>query len=301
MRWLMGYHLTYPVSCGCLAVAKLLVLDRLMAFSSSAAAGMSFNCAHFGRAVIGLIFVGSVLGLCGNIVASVFFARAAGLYDAAAAAKNSTDDSSMSEASTQRSTGQLAGTIHLFFETTMLLLIVIGLTIGGIASARKFRSAIESMDLHLLKLKGQSQTQNLSVIAVHEQSSLRQLQIQVYVTCSFMFVSFLLRALHSTMFAVAGAFNNNSVPCLDAQNQKINDRCSTCYNVFAHVNIWLLYSPAFFWTVYLISEPIALLVALWGMTAGRTWSIMSGQKDGSRNQPSSSRTDNVRARAHTQT
>jgi hypothetical protein len=85
------------------------------------------------------------------------------------------------------------------------------------------------------------------------------------------------------MFAVAGALNNNSAKCDVPEAPKTNDRCSACYNVFAHINVWLLYSPAFFWLVYLISEPVALLVALWGMTAGRAWSIMSsGQKDVSR-------------------
>jgi hypothetical protein len=262
-------------------VAKLLVLDRLMAFSSRAATDTSLRCAHFGRAVVGSIFVGSLIGMCGNVVASVYMTRAAGYFDAAAVSGNSTDN--WSKASTQRSIGQLANAVHLFFETIMLLLIVIGLTIGGIASIRRFRSAIESMDTHLLKLKGLSRAQNITEMAVHEQSSLRQLRTQVFLTCSFMFFSFLLRALYVTMFAVAGALNNNSAKCLNPpDNSKINDRCAECYNVFAHINVWLLYTPAFFWLVYLISEPIALLVALWGMTAGRAWSIMSGQKDDSR-------------------
>ena len=276
MRWVIGFQLTYPVSCGCLAVVKLLVLDRLMAFSSRAAADPSFRCARFGRVVVGAIFVGSLIGLCGNVTAAVFLARAAGYFDAAAVAGNSTDD--YSKALTQRSRGQLSNAIHLFFETIMLLLIVTGLTIGGIASVRRFRSAIESMDMHLLKLKGLTRAQNITEMAVNEQSSIRQLRVQVFVTCSFMFFSFLLRALYVTMFAVAGALNNNSAKCDD--KPKTNDRCSACYNVFAHINVWLLYTPAFFWLVYLISEPIALLVALWGMTAGRAWSIMSsGQKD----------------------
>jgi hypothetical protein len=196
MRWVIGFQLTYPVSCGCLAVVKLLVLDRLMAFSSRVAADPSFRCARFGRVVVGAIFVGSLIGLCGNITAAVFIARAAGYFDAAAVAGNSTDD--YSKALTQRSRGQLSNAIHLFFETIMLLLIVTGLTIGGVASVRRFRSAIESMDMHLLKLKGLTRAQNITEMAVNEQSSIRQLRVQVFVTCSFMFFSFLLRAVYVT-------------------------------------------------------------------------------------------------------
>jgi hypothetical protein len=40
------------------------------------------------------------------------------------------------------------------------------------------------------------------------------------------------------------------------------------------MNTWLAYTPEFFYVVVFVSEPVALLVALWGMTSGRTLSIM---------------------------
>jgi hypothetical protein len=38
--------------------------------------------------------------------------------------------------------------------------------------------------------------------------------------------------------------------------------------------LWLLYTPQFYFALSLVSQPIALLVALWGMTSGQTLSVM---------------------------
>ena len=40
----------------------------------------------------------------------------------------------------------------------------------------------------------------------------------------------------------------------------------TCYNEFTHMQQWMFRTPEFQLTVVLVSSPVALLVALWGMT-----------------------------------
>ena len=40
----------------------------------------------------------------------------------------------------------------------------------------------------------------------------------------------------------------------------------TCHHEFTHMQQWMLRTPDFRVTVVLVSSPVALLVALWGMT-----------------------------------
>ena len=43
--------------------------------------------------------------------------------------------------------------------------------------------------------------------------------------------------------------------------------CNPCKNVYSNIIGWILYTPAFQQVAMLISSPIALLVALWGMSS----------------------------------
>jgi hypothetical protein len=52
------------------------VLDRLADFSKLKAAGVLSRWALFGRALLCSVVVGNVVGICGNIAASVFAAKA---------------------------------------------------------------------------------------------------------------------------------------------------------------------------------------------------------------------------------
>lgn len=52
------------------------------------------------------------------------------------------------------------------------------------------------------------------------------------------------------------------------------DRCSLCYNVHNFMLIWFLYTPSFHFAVLLITQPLALLAALWGMTSRQTLVLM---------------------------
>ena len=44
------------------------------------------------------------------------------------------------------------------------------------------------------------------------------------------------------------------------------------------MQVWLLYTPEFQLTVVLISSPLALLIALWGMTDKRTLQQMQSNR-----------------------
>jgi hypothetical protein len=58
--------------------------------------------------------------------------------------------------------------------------------------------------------------------------------------------------------------------CLDV----FNNCDSSCYNVYTHISQWMFYTPEFQTMFVLVSSPLALLVALWGMTPKSTLQLM---------------------------
>ena len=61
------------------------------------------------------------------------------------------------------------------------------------------------------------------------------------------------------MFAVAFQFRVVDKVCPDL--------CEECANVYTHISIWMTSTPEFQLLIVLVSSPLALLVALWGMTS----------------------------------
>ena len=51
-------------------------------------------------------------------------------------------------------------------------------------------------------------------------------------------------------------------------------RCDEHLNNLAHMLVWILYTPEFFVVPTLLSQPVTLLVTLWGMTSGQTIAVM---------------------------
>jgi hypothetical protein len=85
-------------------------------------------------------------------------------------------------------------------------------------------------------------------------------------TAAFVFVTFLLRAVYSTMFALANQLQDSSA-LTSCPSSNFCD--ASCYNVSRLMQVWLTLTPEFQLMVVLISSPLALLVALWGMTSDR--------------------------------
>ena len=94
-------------------------------------------------------------------------------------------------------------------------------------------------------------------------------------TAAFVFVTFLLRAVYFTMFALAIELQNegNYVNCPS------NNQCdAACFNVYRLMQLWLFCTPEFQLMVVLISSPLAMIVALWGMTSDRMLQLMKSNR-----------------------
>jgi hypothetical protein len=251
---------TYPITFCCLVVAKLLALDRMRIFARF----QDNRWLIAGRVLVFIVVVSNVIGLIGNIVSANYLIQASNSYSRAVSSDSLAD---RQEARAARQKGTEAGAVHLFCELLVLLLIVLGFLVAGIASSRKIRDSMASM-LGMAS-RDSSIAESQKVIQLIEVGV--KLRRQTITTTAVIFLSFLLRVMYNIMFAIANSLNNSSTVC-----EQFVDRCSSCYNNFTYLQIWMLYNPEFYFIIVFIAQNIALLVSLWGMTSGKALSLLRG-------------------------
>ncbi len=253
--WNAAFLVSYAIEFLCLSVAKLLVLHRMADFAVAKDDGMRRWLAVGGRAVVAAVVVVNVVGLCAIVATAVYAKEAGDLNSAAAAAyaANNTDGINFSNQADQKEHYEdVAQSVQIFCEVAVLLIIILAFAVVGIASARRVSSALRHMnDEH--------------------GAAGRQLRRQIVGTVSFVFVTFLLRAVFAIMNAVSDALQNQDTACAATDTNLCDPQC---FNVWYIMQQWLLYTPEFQLTVVLISSPLALIVALWGMTSERALQYM---------------------------
>jgi hypothetical protein len=197
------------------------------------------------------------VGLAANVAAAVRFDRAAAALSTSSSffAANNVQDALEFFRNGQEET-QLAGpivSVQSFCEVAVLLLIVAAFVAVGVLCARRVRSRLLGVD-------------------AASAAAGRTLQLQIVGTAAFVFVTFLVRSVYSTMFAVANQLDDLTVRCPGG-------RCDpTCHNVFTLMQRWMVNTPEFQLTIVLISSPLTLLVALWGMTSKVTLHLMKSSR-----------------------
>ena len=94
------------------------------------------------------------------------------------------------------------------------------------------------------------------------------------VTTAVVFVAFVVRSVQSTINAVTRQLQNRGNQC-----PGVTDLCDpSCHNVFTLIFWWTLFTPEFQVTIVLVSSPLTLLVALWGMTSRQTLHAMKSKE-----------------------
>jgi choline-glycine betaine transporter len=120
---------------------------------------------------------------------------------------------------------------------------------------------------------------NLLLVESSSAAAVRELRRQIVVTTLVVFVAFVVRSVHSTMFAVARQLQDVARTC-----PGVTSLCDpSCYDVFTLMFVWILNTPEFQATVVLVSSPLTLLVALWGMTSRQ---MLQTMKSSQREMPS---------------
>jgi hypothetical protein len=287
LRWLAAYAVINPITVCFLVLTKLLVLDRLMDFSKLKTGGSSSRWLLFGRMLLAVVVVGSALGFVSNIVGAVFAVRAADLFAELGSGNSSSLDTfekrsrAHGHANTETSQAARAASVHLLFEFIMLSLVVVAFSCAGVASIRRVRSAlrgpenIQTVSMSPMHAGRTASAAHLSAAVVDPAVVVRaqKLQRQILVTCGVVFVAFVIRAVYTAMFLLASGAQDVDRAC-----DKFGDtKCRVCNNAFANMLVWLMYTPQLYFSLAFLSQPVALLVALWGMTSGQTLNVMKAR------------------------
>jgi hypothetical protein len=125
-----------------------------------------------------------------------------------------------------------------------------------------------------------------------------KVRLQIIVTVSTVLLTFLIRAVYAVSLAASRqGVSVMSSPLFRSQVYKsecgivtgannVATLCRPCQGLGPLVQIWLNLCPAFSFTVFLLSSPVNVLVALWGMTAhsslpslGWKWSMWRFRKE----------------------
>lgn len=285
-----AFTLCYPIAIFCVSLAKLMVLDRLAEFAALAGPWITIK-----RVAVLVVVVGNVVGTASGFAAAAIFQQSARIFNAASAsfAANTTvlDTIGLQYSSSgfeRVEQAFKAESVGAFSEALVLLFIVISFGVAAPACARRIKYSL------LL-------VASASVAA----SEGRTIRLQIVLTSYVVFVTFVVRAAFSTMFAAANSLQNSSASCRNDRGEKAGSCDASCYNVCvkrshpyifkrfasarpvcfcnvlhssALIQGWMFYTPAFELTVELVSSPLALLVALWGMTTQRTWQLMNSKQ-----------------------
>jgi hypothetical protein len=142
-------------------------------------------------------------------------------------------------------------------EGCSLIIMLVSFVVAGVLCIRRFYSG----------------TTNRSTEAGRRVIKVRR---QITVTVSTVFLTFLIRAVYAAALAVSRQSSNLYLTKFAAGGQRdfkstcnkpnVIVVCDPCQGLGVLVQIWLWLSPAFPFTVFLLSSPVTILVVLWSMT-----------------------------------
>ncbi len=263
-----AFFIAYVIEFNCACLAKLIVLDRLVDFGARQVNVLTRYLYVLGRIVIATVFICNMAGLSSNIAAAVLSIQASNLNLQGSIVLNdillnynpdTVDqqvDSFLSfylQAEDKFKNAAIASSVQSAAEVFVSFLIIASFLVIGIYSVRRV---------------------NISLRSSNVGASGRQLRIQIVVTIVCLFVTLLLRSVLSVFYALADAhFRPYQSPSssIDSFNcSRFNTFCDqNCNSEYAMMKTWYDFTPQFIMSIFLITSPLALLVALWGMTSRR--------------------------------
>jgi hypothetical protein len=217
LRWSGSFSVIYSIQFAFLCVTKLMVLDRLFEFSVPKASEASRRWAVAMRVVMAGVTVCNTVGIIGNLVSAAAWNQASDYRKAASAAlanNNPSDAQSLIQQSSKRQADASSLTaIQKYVEVAVLLAIIVFFTIAGIACTKRVSSSLARVD------------DNSAAAATG-----RRLRRQILSTTAVVLVTFLLRGIFSTMFAVADHLQNSG----QATCPGLCDNCKNVYTYASH-------------------------------------------------------------------
>jgi hypothetical protein len=283
IRFTAAHFVLFPVELGCVVVAELLVLHRVLAFSLS----KSLRTRAWlltGRALLTVVMLLNFVGFACNVASSFFFNQASefGYQAGVAWAQNNSAAGSMymQNLSAKASMAIRISSVQRFCEAFLLMIIVVAFLSVGIRSYRVIVTALRtlfSLKKRLADSHKDHPTNGSAALDQHcrllAKAALqgKLLQRKLGLTFLLIFLTVLVRSVFSVMYGVSLAMQ-------DYDNTCSPNPCNTCKNVYSHILFWILFTPEFQLVVMIIASPIAQLVALWGMSGTRVLEQMSAQR-----------------------
>jgi hypothetical protein len=291
-RSFAAFSVFYPMEFLCLSIAQLLVLDRLYQFVTlNAEHGEMIRIRLWSlarRVVICVTVAGNLAGVCGNIAAAVYHSRSADFFSAssvvAAASVNITAEARaeavalFQQGRVQNQLAVSVGSVQSFCEVVVLLLIVASYAVVSTACVQRLRDMMSSVNTFSSSVSSDRTPTAKFFTSLSEKRA--ELQNRILLSTVSVFVGFIIRSVFSTMHAVSNHLQDWDKVCSNVS------LCDECHSVYSHMAFWMHLTPEFQLMIILISSPVSLFVALWGMTPPAAFSTtIATVEDGSDSLP----------------
>ena len=259
-------HLTIfldPIGFVLLCLSKLLVLNRLSAFvllNSRLQADRYRIVERVNLFTTALVVLGGLVSSVSGWISAYRSSVVSRHYADAASnsllfGHNSTVVSAnVQSAIAASNAARLAASIQLFTETATLIIIIILFIFSGIIAfvlMRRASSLLENSDT------------SAPIIASANKAG-AVIMRRIWMTVIGVFIGFLFRSSFDVLYSVSLTSDRSHV-CAQI--------CDPCQSTLYLISKFLDLSPYIQTSVVFISEPLSLLVALWGMTTPRMWRI----------------------------
>jgi hypothetical protein len=264
-RWLAVVASVFALEFLCLSVANLLVLDRMSAFASPKMSGGS-KWVIGARVVIVAVVACNAVGVAASFAITDLWKRSADFSKAASSYYAENNDTAGSEMDArvldQTKLAYSLASVYYYAEVITLLLIIATYCVVGVACARRMSTTIRGvLKAGLAYFRARAIEAEVFEEAADQG---RRLRLQILCTTAFVFVTFLLRCVYSSMRLTAHQLQDRDKECPLSPRLFCDD---SCFNVYTLMQTWFLNTPEFQAIVVMITSPIALLVALRGMSS----------------------------------
>ncbi len=216
LRWSGSFSAIYAIQFAFLCITKLMVLDRLFEFSMPKTSDVGRRWAVAMRVVMAAVTACNAVGIIGNFVSAAAWNQASD-YRKAASVELTNNNPSAAQSLIQQSSKRQADAssltaIQKYVEVAVLLAIIVFFTIAGIACTKRVSSSLSRVD------------DNSAAAA-----AVRRLRRQILSTTAVVLVTFLLRGIFSTMFALADNLQNSG-------QTNCSGLCDDCMNVYTYAS-----------------------------------------------------------------
>ncbi len=268
-----AFYVLYALHFLCLASAKLMVLDGLTQYASERVAlakGMQrpFRLLRSASAAVAAAAcVCNVVGLVANSIAAYYFSRGAD-YEGDAAREYAVGDrranSTVSEASRLFTLGNAANSVQNYSEALVLVVIIV-VFFAAVLAVTRILSVGNSLALSIMQHAAQPHLLHIRDAAAAGAAAGDRMRHRIMAAARVCLASFLVRAIWSILVAVSQSGYDYNHAC----GEYPSGQCRPCQPAAVAIRFTLFFSPEAQMLVELVSSPLALGFALWGMTSDR--------------------------------